>query len=96
MGLYVMLGEDSPEGTARRPDVRPAHLAYWGPMSAQGRVRYAGPLLDAHEKPVGSVIIFEAEDLAAARTLAQGDPYVREGVFGILRCHASKQVLPEG
>ena len=32
-------------------------------------------------EPVGSLILFEAETLDAARTLAARDPYVVEGIF---------------
>jgi uncharacterized protein YciI len=38
--------------------------------------RLAGPLLDDGGQPVGSVVIIDAPDRAAAETLARADPYV--------------------
>ncbi|MBU0554370.1 MAG: hypothetical protein KKD64_13560 [Alphaproteobacteria bacterium] len=43
-----------------------------------------GPLLDEDERPVGSVIIIEAEDMDAARAAALADPYVAAGVLELV------------
>ena len=41
----------------------------------------AGPLLNEDEAMAGSLIIFEADDLDAARVVCAEDPYVIHGVF---------------
>jgi uncharacterized protein YciI len=94
MPLFVMIGTDGAQGAERRPAARPGHLAHWAPLDAAGRVRFGGPLLDAEGRPLGSVLVFEAESLAAARTQAESDPYVREGVFARFELHETRAVLP--
>jgi uncharacterized protein YciI len=61
---------------------------------AEGRIRHAGPLLDAAGEPLGSLILFEAESLDAARTLAARDPYVVEGIFERHEVHETRVVFP--
>jgi uncharacterized protein len=81
LGLYVMIGRDGPRGAELRGRHRPAHLAGLEPLVREGRIRHAGPLLDAAGSPVGSLVIFEAPSLEAARALAARDPYVTQGIF---------------
>jgi uncharacterized protein YciI len=95
MGLYVLIGRDGADGLAKRKLYREAHLANLRPLSEAGCVVYAGPLLDDGEQPCGSVVVFEAESLAAARRFAATDPYVVQGIFGSHEVFASKQVFPE-
>lgn len=94
MGRYVLIGRDGADGLARRKLHREAHLANLKPLADAGRVVYAGPLLDDAEQPCGSVIVFEAESLEAARRFAATDPYVVHGVFASHEVLASKQVFP--
>jgi len=94
MPLYAMIGWDGPDGAARRKLHRPAHLEGLEPLAAAGRIRHAGPLLDAAGAPLGSLVIFEADDLDAARQQAARDPYVSQGVFARHEVHETKVVLP--
>ena len=94
MPLYVWIGRDGPEGARLRETVRPAHLENMQRLEDEGRVRFAGPLLDASGTPRGSVIVFEAESLAAAEAFANADPYATEGVFASVEVFESLQVLP--
>jgi uncharacterized protein YciI len=94
VGLYVLIGRDGPRGSELRKLHREAHLRNLEPLAAAGRVAYAGPLLDASDQPVGSVIVFEAPDLAAARRFAATDPYAVEGVFERWEVWGSRQVFP--
>ena len=95
MPTYVMLGRDGPRGVELRKQHRPAHLANLETLVRAGAVRYAGPLLDEAGAPCGSLVVFEADDLAAARRFAAGDPYVTEGVFASHEVVATRQVFPE-
>jgi uncharacterized protein YciI len=88
--LYVIIGHDAPEGTAKRPAVRPAHLDHLRPLSEAGRVKLAGPLLDR----TGSLIVVEAESLAEVWALVARDPYVTEGVFNRVEVKPFQQVFP--
>ena len=94
MGRYVLIGRDGAAGLAGRKLHREAHLANLKPLADAGRVVYAGPLLDDAEQPCGSVVVFEAESLDAARRFAATDPYVVQGIFERYEVLASKQVFP--
>jgi uncharacterized protein YciI len=95
MGLFVLIGRDGDDGAARRKLHREAHLRNLAPLAEQGRVLYAGPLLDDADSPVGSVVVFTADDLATARRFAAGDPYVVEGVFASWEVLGTRQVFPD-
>jgi uncharacterized protein YciI len=95
MTLFVLIGRDGPDGASLRRELRPAHLQHLGPIAAAGRVRVAGPRRDDSGAPCGSVIIFEAEGLSAARAIAERDPYVSGGVFASSEVFETTQVFPE-
>ena len=94
MGIYVYIGRDGPEGASLRATVRERHLAHLRGLDAAGRIVFAGPLRDAAGAPCGSVVVFEADDLSEARGIAEGDPYLVEGVFDRVDVHESMQVFP--
>lgn len=94
MPLFALIGRDGPRAPELRRQQRPAHLEHLRPLARAGRLRFAGPLLEAGA-PVGSVVIFEAADLAAARALAASDPYVVHGVFASHELRETRDVLPE-
>lgn len=78
--LFVATCFDKPDALPTRLSVRPAHLEWIEANKAQ--IRLAGPLLDPKgESPLGSLLIVEAEELAAAEALLGGDPYRAAGVF---------------
>jgi uncharacterized protein YciI len=94
VALFVMIGRDGPRGAELRKRVRPAHLAHIEPLAEAGQIVYGGPLLDADGAPNGSVIVFEADDLAAARATAARDPYVALGVFESHEVIETRRVFP--
>ena len=88
--LYVIVGHDAPDAAQKRPAIRPAHLQHLAPVAAAGRVKLAGPFLDA----TGSLIVIEADSLAEVWALVARDPYVTEGVFNRVEVKPFQQVLP--
>jgi uncharacterized protein YciI len=96
MPTYVYIGRDSARGLELRKPHREAHLARLEALEAQGLIRYGGPLRDADSNPCGSVVIFEAQDLVAARAWAEDDPYLREGVFESLEVFETAAIFPKG
>lgn len=78
MPQFVMYCLDGEKGAELRPQLRPSHLDH---VRGSGLVRIAGPMLDAEGKPVGSLLIVEAEDIEAVRTFSAADPYSKAGVF---------------
>ena len=75
--LYAVICRDKPGHLQTRLDTRAAHLAY---IEATGIVRMAGPFLQDGAM-CGSLVIVEADDLAAAQAWADGDPYKAAGLF---------------
>jgi hypothetical protein len=94
MACFVLIGRDGPRGAERRKLHRQTHLDGIARLDRDGRIRHAGPLLDAAGAPCGSVIVFEAADLAEARALAAADPYVVEGVFASHEVFETKVIFP--
>ncbi|MEM8986095.1 MAG: YciI family protein [Pseudomonadota bacterium] len=78
--LFAITCTDGPKGAEARATVRPDHLEYL--KSAGDAVKLAGALLDAAgEKPIGSLIIVEADTLDAAHAFADDDPYAKADAF---------------
>lgn len=94
MPLFTYRGSDGPRGLELRKTVRERHLAHLRALADAGRVRFGGPLIDADGNPCGSLVILEAEDLAAAREIAENDPYLLEGVFERVEVLETRGVLP--
>ncbi|MEI9997028.1 MAG: YciI family protein [Rhizomicrobium sp.] len=76
--LFVVTAIDKENALALRLATREAHFAY---ARETGVIRLGGPFLDAKDEMAGSLIIFEAADLAAAKAWHAGDPYVKAGLF---------------
>jgi uncharacterized protein len=89
--LFVIIGQDGPDGARLRPSVRPAHLANLRPLVEQGRVVIAGPFTDGS----GSLIIVDMESEADALAFAQNDPYTTGGVFERVEVKPFRRVFPE-
>ena len=95
MPWFVWIGREGPGGREARKRERPAHLERLRVLDHAGRIRFAGPLRDESGEPRGSVIVFEASDLANARSFAAADPYVTGGVFASFEVFETVQVFPE-
>ncbi len=81
MPLFVFIGHDGPEGSARRQANRERHVAHLETLHQAGQLVYGGPIRDETDRSIGAVLILEAPDLAGARALVARDPYVQAGVF---------------
>ena len=79
--LFALLCKDKPGHLNVRMETRPTHVEYLNKLNAEGKLAIAGPFLDADGKPNGSLVIIEAEDLNAAKTIADNDPYAKTGLF---------------
>lgn len=76
--LFAVIAIDKENSLALRLASREAHFAY---ARETGGIRLGGPFLDAKGDMAGSLIIFEAADLDAAKKWHAGDPYVKAGLF---------------
>ena len=76
--LFVVTAIDKENALALRMANREAHFAY---ARETGVIKLGGPFLNAREEMAGSLIIFEAADLEAAKKWHANDPYVKAGLF---------------
>jgi hypothetical protein len=76
--LFVLHCIDRPGSGDTRAAHRDAHLAH---VRGSGVTKLAGPMLDEAGQIAGSLVVIEADDLAAARNFAAEDPYSQAGVF---------------
>lgn len=78
--LFALICTDKPNSTALRAELRPKHLAY---IEAQkGAVKIAGPFTSEDgQTMLGSLIVVEEPDMAAAKAFAANDPYALAGLF---------------
>ena len=64
---------DKPDSGAVRMAARPDHLAYL--VGFEDKIIFAGPLLaDDHQAMIGSLLILDLPDRAAAEKFSAGDP----------------------
>ncbi len=87
--LIALIARDKDGALQTRLDNRAAHLAY---IEETGVVLQAGPLLN-DETMIGSLIILEVEDLAAAHAWAESDPYAMAGLFESVELIPWKRVI---
>jgi hypothetical protein len=80
MALFVLTCIDKQNALALRMATREAHFA-WARSLPAGAIRLGGPFLDAKGDMAGSLIIIEAEDMAAAEAFSLADPYRKAGLF---------------
>lgn len=87
--LYAIICRDKPGALQTRLDTRAEHLAY---IEKTGIVKMAGPFLEEGQM-VGSLVIVEADSLAAAQDWAAGDPYAKAGLFESASVSEWKKVI---
>lgn len=87
---FALICRDKPGALQTRLDNRTAHLAY---IETTGVVEMAGPFLDDAGQMMGSLVIVEVADRAAAEAWAAGDPYAKAGLFDSVTVQAWKKVI---
>ena len=91
MALFTITGRDEPESFDLRAATREAHLAWLAGHGA--RVKLGGPFMDGEGRSIGSLLIVEADDLAAAEAFAAEDPYAHAGLFAETRVESWRLVV---
>ncbi|MDI6028832.1 YciI-like protein [Corticibacterium sp. UT-5YL-CI-8] len=86
--LFAFICKDKPDHLQVRMDTRPEHVDHLNALNASGTLKFAGPFLGEDGKPLGSLVVVEAADKAAAQAIADADPYAKAGLF------QSVEVLP--
>jgi uncharacterized protein len=93
MPHFVLHCLDKPGALELRLANRPVHLEHLRGLG--DNILLAGPLLDASGQPMGSLIILDAPDGAAAAALAAGDPYAKAGLFASVTITPFRKTLPD-
>lgn len=76
--FVVLVAKDKLGALDIRTENRPAHLEY---LKSTDVVAQAGPLIDDAGGMIGSLIVLDVPDMAAARDWAANDPYAKAGLF---------------
>lgn len=87
---FALICTDKTGALQTRLDTRSAHLAY---IELTGAVEMAGPFLDDTGAMIGSLVVLEVSDLAAAQDWANSDPYALAGLFQSVDIRAWKKVI---
>ncbi|MFK8024041.1 MAG: YciI family protein [Ilumatobacter sp.] len=75
--LIAFQGLDRADAGELRASLRPAHIEF----HRRRNNLVGGPLIDDDGNMCGSLIIFEAEDIADATKQLASDPYIERGLF---------------
>jgi len=75
--LIAFHGIDRADSASLRAATRPAHLAF----QSERRNLVGGPLRDGDGNVCGSLIVFDATDIATATAEMAEDPYVQADLF---------------
>ena len=91
---FVIYCLDKPDHQHIRAENRAAHLEH---LSGQGdRLYTAGPLTtEDGSAPIGSVLIIDCPDRAAAEAFAAADPYAQAGLFGSVEITPWRRTFPK-
>ena len=85
---YAVHYLDKGDAGGIRQQHREAHIAYRKGLG--DKLLMAGPLLSEEGKPVGSLVLLDAESLPAAQAIAHADPYAQAGLFDQVLVHGYK------
>lgn len=88
--LFVALCTDKPDHVDLRLSTRAAHLAFLD--DNKSAVKLGGPFLNG-DRPVGSMLILDCADEAAAQALLAQDPYAKAGLFASVEVKPWKRVV---
>lgn len=90
---FVLFCLDKPSSADLRAGIRPLHLEYI--EAHMDMIVFAGPLLaDDSETAIGSLIVIDCPDIAAAKAFAKDDPYALGGLFETVEIRRWRKVLP--
>ena len=92
--LFTVIRHDKPNSVALRQAARPKHLTYL--ERVMSCIKSGGALLDDEGQQVGSILIIDVADRAAAEEFAATDPFVAAGLFASTHLAAFRPVFKDG
>jgi len=92
--VFVFHLLDQPDAAALRRRLRPEHKSYLARVAE--RIAFAGPLMhDDGVTMVGSLLVIDFEDRAAAHSWLADEPFTRAGLYGGVEIHAFVNLWPQ-
>lgn len=88
--MIAVWAEDAAGANVGRASALAGHLAHIEAVMAQ--IWVAGPLLDVEGHVVGSLLVFDVPDEAAAQSIIEADPYFEAGVWARISYRPYKAV----
>tara|TARA_R110001592_G_scaffold68283_2_gene209242 strand:+ start:1741 stop:2025 length:285 start_codon:yes stop_codon:yes gene_type:complete len=90
---FIVFAIDKPGHADLRQSIRPDHLEYLG--SQKDILVTAGPMQsDDGASMIGSMLVIDVPDRAAAEAFAKGDPYAKAGLFESTVIKRWKRTIP--
>ena len=90
---YIVFATDKPGHVDMRQSIRPDHLEYL--KSQKDILVTAGPMQsDDGAAMIGSMLVIDVADRAAAESFAKGDPYAKAGMFESTVIKRWKRTIP--
>lgn len=93
--LWLIIARDGTDedAPARRQAVRERHLEGARALAESGRLSIGGAMLDHEGTMIGSMLVVDAEDEAAARALVEADVYTTAGVWRTYEIHPFRRAV---
>jgi uncharacterized protein len=92
--LFALHLTDRTDAGDLRQRVRPEHKAYLAQVA--GRIAFAGPLLaDDGNTMLGSLLVIDFADRAAALAWLADEPFTRAGLYSESQVHAFNNLWPQ-
>ena len=92
--LYAFHLVDRPNAAELRERIRPEHKDYLARVAE--RISFAGPLLgDDGQAMLGSLLVIDFADRAAALAWLVQEPFTRAGLYGDTQVHAFRNLWPQ-
>ena len=92
--LFSVIRIDKLNSVALRQSTRPKHLVYL--ERVMPCITTGGALLDDQGQQIGSILIIDVADRAAAEEFAATDPFVPAGLFASTHIAPFRQVFRDG
>lgn len=92
--LFAVTRHDKPNSVGLRQSERPKHLIYLERVTTC--IASGGALMDDRGQQIGSILIIDVEDRAAAERFAATDPYVAAGLFANTYIAPFRPVFKDG
>lgn len=97
---YAIMAEDAPNSLEKRLEARPEHLKRLQLLQDAGRLLLAGPFpaIDSSDPGSngysGSLIVAEFSSLEEAKSWADSDPFIKNGVYQHVTVKPFRKTLP--